>query len=290
MFGYVKPYKPELKVKDYEIFKAYYCGLCRTIKESFGNIPRLCLNYDMTFMAILLDSLGEEEGTYYMSRCLIHPSKNRMILKSNKALIFSAYLNVALTYYKICDDIQDDKSLKGALSGMFLKGYKDLFSKEYKTLNTVIKDNLDLLNSYESKESIDSLDEVCHPFAYLTGKVLENYDPSMDETRKDNLFNLGYNLGKWIYLMDALDDLKEDMRKNKFNPLNAVFNKNGLSFNEFYIKIKDGVEFNILCCANNVLDYYNSLQANFNNALLHNILSLGLMHRYELVINKYTAL
>ena len=128
MFGYVKPYKPELKIKDYEIFKSYYCGLCRTIKGHFGNIPRLSLSYDMTFVALLLDGMNETPGDFYIDTCLVHPLKKRMIIKDNKALVYSAYLNVALSYYKLCDDVADDRTLKNYIYKYIFKGYKNIFS------------------------------------------------------------------------------------------------------------------------------------------------------------------
>lgn len=286
MFGYVKPYKLELTIKDYEIFKAYYCGLCKTIKENFGNLPRMCLNYDMTFMAILLDSLSDEEGVFYINRCFMHPLQKRMMLRKNDPLNFSAYLNVALTYYKICDDVQDEKNFKDTLLKTLFKRYKILFDNQYSDLNLIIKNNLNLLNKYETSKVISSIDEVCHPFSQLTGELLLNYQPTLP-CNKESLFKLGYNLGKWIYLMDAFDDLQDDMKKNKFNPINVVFNKSNLSFNDFYISIKDRIDFSITCSANSIFDNYNNLQILKNNELLKNILTLGIMDRYQLVQDKY---
>ncbi len=289
MFGYVKPYKPELKIKDYEVFKAYYCGLCRSIKETFGNIPRLSLNYDMTFMAILLDGLNSEPGNFYIDTCLVHPLKKRMILTSNYPLIYSAYLNVALTYYKLCDDVIDDGEIKSSISKLLLKGYRDKFSKEYSHIDEIIKENLKALSTFEKSKNVPSLDELCHPFALLTAKVICYYKEDITEEVRKNLYTLGYNLGKWIYLMDALDDLQEDMENKKFNPIDAVFNKSALPFQELYDQIKDRLEFSILCCSNSLLDAFNELDFFKNKEIIENILKLGLMDRYIQIENKYNS-
>ncbi len=287
MFGYVKPYKPELKVKDYEIFKAYYCGLCRTIKEHFGNIPRLSLNYDMTFVALLLDGMNETPGVFYIDTCLIHPLKKRMIIKYNKALVYSAYLNVALTYYKLCDDVTDDKAIKNHIYRYVFKRYKNNFSKKYEELDRTLAKRLNELSIYERDLSFTSLDEISEPFSRLTAEVISAFYEEEGSIETQSLHELGYNLGKWIYLMDALDDLKEDMEKNKFNPISAVFNKNSLPFEDFYITIKDRIEFNILTCANKVFDNYKKLKVFKNNDIIDNTIRLGLMDRYNLIEKKY---
>ncbi|MGM9973852.1 MAG: DUF5685 family protein [Clostridiaceae bacterium] len=287
MFGYVLPYKPELKIKDYEIFKAYYCGLCRSIKEHFGNIPRLSINYDMAFVALLLDGMNDTPGDFYLDTCMIHPFKKRMIIKDNKALTYSAYLNVALTYYKLCDDVEDDKKIKDHIYRFVFKGYKEIFSNKYKKLDLTLKKRLNSLSLYERDLNFTSLDEISEPFSLLTAEVISDFY-KIDETLEgQTLYRLGYNLGKWIYLMDALDDLKEDMLKNKFNPISSAFNKDSIPFEEFYNGIKDRIEFSILTCANEVFTNYKKLKLFKNNDIIDNILRLGLMDKYNLIEKKY---
>src|SRR3712207_7216524 len=98
MFGYVTPYKMELKIKDYEKFKYYYCGLCKSIKTHYGNIPRMSLNYDITFLAILLDSLNDEKPIYKKEHCIVHPIRKKIILQDNSALAYAAFSNTMLFY------------------------------------------------------------------------------------------------------------------------------------------------------------------------------------------------
>src|SRR5690242_13659370 len=123
MFGYVTPCKMELKIKDYEKFKSYYCGLCKSIKINIGNIPRAALNYDMTFLAILLDSLDNSKSIYTKQRCAIHPLRKKVILKDNDYLSYAAFCNVILSYYKLLDNINDDNSIKSKIFSLFFKNY-----------------------------------------------------------------------------------------------------------------------------------------------------------------------
>ena len=108
MFGYVKPLISELKVKEYNLFKSYYCSLCFSIKENFGNIPRIALNYDMTFLAILLDSLNEDKLEFKTKICILHPNSKKPIIFNNKALDYSSYMNISLVYFILLDDVMAD--------------------------------------------------------------------------------------------------------------------------------------------------------------------------------------
>ena len=104
MFGYVLPCKMELKMKDYEIFRSYYCGLCIAIKNNYGNLPRLVLNYYMTFLAILLDALNSDDRSVVNNTCIAHPIKKRTKIINNEAINYGAFANVVLAYYKLRDE------------------------------------------------------------------------------------------------------------------------------------------------------------------------------------------
>ena len=95
MFGYVTPLKPELKIREYEMFRGYYCGVCMHIKDTFGNLPRLTLNYDMAFLGLLLDALHNETPKIDFKRCMAHPLKKKPMIIDNKALEYTAAMNVS---------------------------------------------------------------------------------------------------------------------------------------------------------------------------------------------------
>ena len=264
MFGYVTPLKPELKIREYEMFKSYYCGVCTHIKEYFGNIPRLTLNYDMAFLGVLLDALHNESPSINFKRCIAHPLNKKPMILNNKALEYAAAMNVSLVYYKFIDDVNDDN------------------------INDIIEENLKLLSELEENKNFTSIDEIANPFSLIVAKILELYPETFEGDCQDiryELYDLGYALGKWIYLIDALDDLKEDMEKKKFNPINFLYNKENKSYDDFIKEIKPRIEFTILNCGYNCKESLEKLPLKRNKEILQNIINLGMMDKYEKVIN-----
>lgn len=282
MFGYVTPCKMELKVKDYEKFKAYYCGLCQNIKSNYGNFPRLLLNYDMTFLGILLSAL-DEEVKYKKVYCLRHPSRKMVVAYGSSALDYAAKANYELVLYKMKDDVQDD--------GGFIKKLLHLFYTQIKKndvkipfpeseLNLYLKE----LDSLEVDSAYESLDEISEPFAKLTGVILSHYKSSNESN--EILYNLGYNLGKWIYIIDALDDCYNDFKKGSKNPLIKLYGSDFLKNKELYDKIKIEIDFNLTLCANACLDAFKRLQIKGDKGLIENILQMGLLEKMDLVYTR----
>lgn len=304
MFGYVTPCKMELKIKDYEKFKAYYCGLCVAIKNNFGNVPRLALNYDMTFLAVLLDSLSEDKRSLKKSNCVIHPLKKRILIVDNKALNYSAFCNVILAYYKLLDDVDDKNSVKAKVFSKVLNTYIKNENIKLQPVKIYIKDRLNDLRKIELSDEVKSLDEISHPFADLTGYIISFY--YREKSFNQSLYWLGYNLGKWIYIIDAWDDLEKDMHINKkglihshlnkkglihgqqkkFNAIDASLNKDKLQYKEFAKLIEDRIDFVLTTCAHHSLQYLNKLTLNKNEDLLYNILQLGLMEKMNSVFKR----
>ncbi|MGH4137223.1 DUF5685 family protein [Clostridium sp.] len=290
MFGYVTPCKMEMKIKDYEKFKAYYCGLCNSIKNNYGNLPRLTLNFDMTFLAILLDSLRDNKSNFTEFRCLIHPLKKRVMVVNNNALDYAAFSNTTLAYYKLMDDACDDKTMKSKVFSLFLRNYLSKSKVEYTDVMKYTKKKLLLLNTLEANHggiSLDeqlSIDELSHVFADLTGFIVSFY--YKDAPFKDDLYWLGYNLGKWIYIIDAYDDLEKDMKSNSFNAINSLFNVDKLDFKSFSKCIKPRIDYILTTCAQQCLKNLSSLPLIKNEDILYNILELGLMEKMDKVFNR----
>lgn len=285
MFGYVTPYKMELKIKDYEKFKSYYCGLCKSIKTHYGNIPRMSLNYDITFLAILLDSLNDEKPIYKKEHCIVHPIRKKIILQDNSALAYAAFSNTILFYYKLLDDINDDNSLKSKLLCPIFKKSIKKSKLEFQKLIKYIEDKLKDLYNIEHSKQFNSLDEISHPFAQLTGYILSYYKSDNNKV-STTLFNLGYNLGKWIYIIDALDDLEKDMKKNNFNPINILFNKESNDYETLKYNITDRLEFILLNCSRHCLSYLNELNLQKNKELLFNIFQYGMIDKMNKVFKR----
>lgn len=286
MFGYVKPLKDELKVRELNTFKSYYCGLCFHIKKDYGNLPRLSLNYDMTFLGLLLDSLSNEDVDIKLKSCLTNPLKKKPIVLNNKALSYSATMNVALVYYKLLDDVMDDHTLHSKVLSTSLKPYTKKFPTEVLPVLDEIESNLAKLTALENSKSFSSIDEICHPFSLIVANILSHYAKIYldDNTNlSDTLFGFGYALGKWIYMIDALDDLEKDMEKKKFNPINFLYNKDNIPYEAFIKQIGERIAFTILNCGTNCKDFLEELPIYKNKPLLTNIISLGMMDEYTKV-------
>ena len=281
MFGYVTPYKMELKIKDYEMFKAYYCGLCISIKNNFSNLCRMSLNYDMTFLGILIDSLEYSNHKYMVTRCMAHPMKKKPKVIDNKALDYAAFCNVALVYYKLLDDYNDDNSLNKKFISMYIKKFVKKSKEDLSPLLVNIEENIKKLSSLEKSQDMISIDELSDPFASLTAFIISYY--YKNEDFYNDLYNLGYNLGRWIYIIDAFDDLKKDMEKHKFNAINKAFNAENLSYEDLIISQGNRIEFNLLMSANTTVEALDKLPLNKKKDLLFNILQLGLMNKIETI-------
>ncbi len=289
MFGYVTPLKGELKVKDYERFKCYYCGLCIHIKKHFGNMPRMVLNYDMTFLGVLLDGINPDDVNASKHVCMLHPTQKKVIISNNKALSYAAAMNISLAYYKFIDDVNDDKTLSGSIKSFALSPYKKKFSKDIQHINKKISACLYKLSVMETNKNFTSIDEICDPFSNLVAIILKDYPYALKDDCKElrnYLYNLGYSLGKWIYLIDALDDLEDDMKKNKFNPINYLYNSDNLSYNNLMELIRPRIEFTILNCGYAVVDNFKKINFIRNKDIIQNTIELGLMDKYLKIINK----
>lgn len=284
MFGYVTPCIQELKVKDYYKFKSYYCGLCKSIKKNYGELPRISLNYDMTFLSIFLDSLDNHNNTFKKSFCYIHPHKKKVILENNPALNYAAFCNVVLFYYKLIDDFNDEKNIKNLSLSILFKPYLKKIPKDFVEVKIFIEENLRQLNEIEKSNKELSLDYVCEPFSKITGFIMSNY--FKDSNLKDSIYWFGYNLGKWIYIIDAFDDLEKDMKNNKFNAINYCLNNENLQFEHFYLKIVNRIENILITCAQTCLNSMNNLPINKNKDLLQNILTLGIMEKIDKVFKR----
>lgn len=288
MFGYVTPLKAELKVKDFTKFRSYYCGLCFQLKNSAGNIPRMVLNYDMTFLAILLDSLSVKEPNIEIKRCIAHPKDKKQVIINNDALHYAAAMNLTLYYHKLKDDIQDDNNLKSKVFEKILYPYQKKINKSIDDINDIIRVNLRTLTELEKNKNFSSIDEICHPFSDIVGNILKAYPNEFindSESLRNELYKLGYTLGKWIYLIDAFDDLKDDIEKKKFNPINYLFNEDNKPYKELISLIQGRLEFTILNCSYNCKDIISKLPLKRNEDILKNILELGMMDKYVGILN-----
>ncbi|MCR4717469.1 MAG: DUF5685 family protein [Lachnospiraceae bacterium] len=212
MFGYIQVRKPELKIKDYETYQAFYCGLCSTLWDLYGALGSITLTYDMTFLVLLLSSVYDLQENRSDMRCIVHPAKKRKHI-STKASEYASHMNIILTYYHFIDDINDEASkIAFAESKVYTPAFKKAV-KRYPKKATQIENCLNKLSELEKANA--SIEDLTDCFGRLM-MVLFNYKK---DAFSDYLKALGYHLGRFIYVMDAYDDMAKDKENGAFNPL-----------------------------------------------------------------------
>lgn len=216
MFGYITINKSELKFKEYYSYKGYYCGLCKKLKVNYGNISRMTLNYDMTFLILLLSSLYEPQNKIFHESCMVHPVKKQLIIQ-NQITDYACNLNLILSYYNLLDNWNDDRDYKSLAA---LRVLKSNFKKAEAALPNkaeTIKGKLINISKLE-KESIDDIDAVSNEFGHL----MEELFLYKNDNWEKNLRKIGFYLGKFIYLVDAFEDMEKDKKNNSYNPFNLI--------------------------------------------------------------------
>ena len=221
MFGYIKPNVPELRVRDYELYKATYCGLCRTMGKCTGCVSKMTLSYDFVFFALVRMALLKAKGELKRRRCVLHPLKKRPMLEINPTLEYTAKSSVILTRIKLKDNINDTHGfsrffarIAGLVSIFFKKTDKNLLP-----LADKIKACFEELLLLE-KEECDSIDMVANTSGELIGHVASF---GLDEESAKIAYEIGFHLGKWVYVIDACDDLEKDVKKKSYNVLKYAF-------------------------------------------------------------------
>lgn len=275
MFGYVLPFKDELKIREYEIFKGYYCGLCRCLGEK-SIASRFILNYDMTFLSLLLSSLYSEK---IETKRVICPFKMRkvMVIPENPYINYARDMNIILTQRKLIDNYNDEGNLI-SLSASKILNVKNL-SPEAVSKIEAIDSYLNEISNLE-KTNTGSLDELGHLF----GKLTEEIFLVGEEKDREILRFLGYNIGKWIYTIDAYDDLLDDLKKDRYNPCVYTFSYNGENHEEFKKSIKENIKFTLIKCLEEISKAFELLTIKKNKGILENIIYLGLMKKTETVL------
>ncbi len=217
MFGYVTPDKAELKVRELTQYQAWYCGLCKTLERTYGQMPRLVLDYDCTFLALLLAAVSGEALTCAPGGCGYKPlKKKRPIMDPCEALSYAADINVLLYYYKLEDDYRDEKSAKGLLGHTALKASAKRAKERQPQAAQVIMESLKHLSQFEQRKEA-SIDAPADAFGQLLKEIASGY-PKLTATQKTALGWLGYHMGRWIYLMDAWEDRIKDQKTGSYNP------------------------------------------------------------------------
>lgn len=291
MFGYVRIRKSELLVREYEDYGGIYCSLCRRLGKDYGVFSRLFLNYDCTFYAMMFLSVARQTcPNAQRGRCVANPLKQCFFFpEQGKIFEGAAAFTILLTYYKICDDLEDSgfwKSLPGRLALPFAATAKRKAEKRYPALGQLIRETMELQRKTEHGFQ-PGIDLCAEPTARLIAGFFTSEEilgPRRESSDGRILREIGYYLGRWTYLMDAADDLSEDVSSGNFNPLAIKFQLNSTNFKENYGTVR--------AYANQLLNETltrlgaaaNLLDMNRLGPIVHNVIFLGLpqMQRQQL--------
>lgn len=275
MFGYVTIGKNHLTQTEYEIFSSYYCGVCKATGKYASQLARVGLSYDITFLALILSSLSTD-GHMHNGRCAIHLKKKCPIQLDDKAVEYAALTGVILSYLKLADDWHDERSIK-ALCGMavFHRGFAKA-RKRLPQMYEVIKKQLDCLSELEKKNS-PSIDDTAETFAKILEELMSPGFAEGDDTQR-TLKWLGYNLGRWIYVIDAVNDFDKDKKNKAYNPFIAA------GYSDFR-KCADESELSLTLTLNGIATAFELLDIKRNKDIIGKIIYIGLKEKQGLILS-----
>lgn len=268
MFGYVLPVKPELKLRDYENYRATYCGVCKQLGKSYGVFSRFLLNYDMVLVALLADALSGEQGLIKNEGCFANPVAKHPTLHSTKGLTLASNALIMLSWHKLADNLDDEKwakklllrTVKPFLGHMYKKA-----AKQNPQLSQTIEAEMQNQRKLES-ENCALPDAACEPTAKMCAAIFSLC--AQTETQKRILSRLGLFAGQIVYLLDAAEDYEKDAKTGSYN----VYIKANISR-------EDAIEHTKKRCrmaAGEIALCYNLLTLQQYKPILDNIFYLGL--------------
>lgn len=217
MFGYIVANKEELKIREFNVYQSYYCGLCKCLKERGGNFSRLSLSYDMTFVYMLLSGLYEPKEEICPCKCVLHPLEKRT-MRRNEIADYVADMSVVMTYYKCRDDWEDDRKVSRKAMMTALNGKNKEIREKYKEKTQRIEELMAEIGEGEKKNSYD-IDAMSGLFGMIMAEIMVYQEDDWAPI----LSKMGFFLGKFIYILDAYDDMEEDRKKGRYNPLHKLY-------------------------------------------------------------------
>ena len=275
MFGYVRACKPELKIKEYETYKAVYCSLCKKLGKSYGILSRFTLSYDFTFLALLNMSMQDGCDGFVQKRCPFNPLKKCNYCKNDNAIDMPAAAAMIMLYYKILDNIADERGFKKigywCLKPIFSSAHKKA-AKKHPQIEAAVSEYIKSQNALEMA-GCASIDEAADPTAKVMEKILSLC--SQDEMQQRVLNRLGYCIGRYIYLLDAAVDLQDDIKKGSYNVLKNIDEK----------EVKERIKAQLYFCSNEAAKAFELLDIKKHKTILGNIIYLGLEETFLKELN-----
>ena len=275
MFGYVRIYKPEMKIKEYDTYKAVYCSLCKQLGKKYGILSRLTLSYDFTFLALIEMALKEECPQFAQGRCTFNPLKKCNYCKETLHFDMPCAAAMIMLYYKVLDNIADEKGIKK----FFYSVCKIVFKRPYKKAVKSFPEIENIVSAYINeqekleKDNNKILDLAAQPTANAMAKILALC--SDEASQKRILERIGYCIGRYIYILDAACDFEDDLKSGSYNCLKFEDDNN-----------KENIFSKLYFCINEATLAFELLDIKKFKPILVNILYSGLEETFKKELNK----
>lgn len=237
MLGYIRPYPAELKLREYQYYRGVYCGVCRAMGRCTGHCSRMTLSYDLVFLALIRLALADGNPSreqpdrpirFEKRRCLAHPIRRRLSLEVGEVSDYVACAAAVLNYYKLLDDKNDERGFKRTRATIALPSFRRFLrraERKFPALGQSIAPAMQRLGAME-KDGLPSADEPADAFGEVLS-ALFSYGLEQDKARIAR--HVGRHIGRWLYLIDAVDDYEEDARQGRPNPLHRLYGDEGLT-------------------------------------------------------------
>lgn len=282
MFGYLDIDKATLDKGQQGLWQSFMCGLCFSTKKLYGNYPRLFISNDVNFFDVLFHSVLDLDVQLDKKHCFSHPIRKQIVQRPNELSDKLATANVLLTYWNVYDDVVDGgkNAAKNAALNTLKKAYKKA-KNNFAELDEMLANRYQQLREME-QSNCDSIDKVAHAFAQLS----EDFSVLVLGGATEHLKTLCYNLGKWIYLIDALDDAAKDIKRKQYNPFVAHYGAS--KFDE--LKSQHGeLQFEMFAVLNRIASAYNDLNLTKYTCLLDNVIYNSVRNKTNAILTKYSS-
>ena len=275
MFGYVRLHKPEIKIGEYEQYQGVYCTLCRRLGKHYGPAARMTLSYDMTFLALLDMALEEEDPRFCNGRCSFNPAKRCLKAQNTRAIDRAAHVGTILSYYKLKDTLADEGFFKKCGAAFALLFAAPSRKRAARRLPHIDKAAAEMMAAQQAVETggDPSIDKAAEPFALLLQTLAA--DTARDDRQRQILARFGYCLGRWVYLIDAVDDLSDDLKRGRYNPY-ARAKELTAEDTEKIREVKEYAVLTLNACLAECIAAYNLLDVRRFDGIIRNILELGM--------------
>lgn len=276
MYGYVVPLKSTLNASDFVLYRSFYCGICCQTGKLYGQTPRFTTNYDFTFLTALLHDYASHDIVIEEHKCILNAVTKKAVLQPNPLLERIAAANIMLAYQKANDGVDDGDGLKYRVVRRMLKrsfrSAKNAYPDIWNAIQAQYKAQRDI-----EKRNVNSVDRAADAFASLMREL-----PSLilGVQTDDNLKSLCYNVGKFVYLADALDDVADDFKHKRYNPFLAAYGdfRDRKSFIAAHIK---DLEFCFAACCGRAAQSFYAMRFTQSYSLLKNIVCDGMPEKVK---------